>query len=64
MVTTSKQETKEVLNICITKHDLDKTCVLEKLPVFSSGLYYTYISTIEANVIVNQKFADHDKFVV
>jgi len=50
--------------LCIKKHDLDKTCVLEKLPAFSSGLYYTYISTIEANVIVNQKFTNHDKFVV
>jgi len=60
-----KQETNEVLNtFCITKHDLDKTCVLKKLPAFSSGLYYTYIGTIEKHVIVNQKFTNHDKFVV
>ena len=50
--------------ICIKKYDLDKVCVLEKLPAFSSTLYYTYISTIEAYVIVNQKFTNHDKFVV
>ena len=32
--------------------------------MFSSGLYYTYISTIEANVIVNQKFTDKNMFIV
>jgi hypothetical protein len=37
--------------LCITKRNLNKTCVLEKLPAFSSGLYYTYISTIETHVI-------------
>jgi hypothetical protein len=46
--------------LCITKRNLNKTCVLEKLPAFSSGLYYTYISTIETHVIVNQKFTNHD----
>ena len=50
--------------LCITRHELDKTCVLEKLPTFSPGLYYTYISTIEAHAIVNQKFTNHDKFQV
>jgi len=33
-----------------------KKCVLEKLSIFSYGLYYTCISTIEMHVIVNQKF--------
>jgi hypothetical protein len=50
--------------LCIIKHDLNQTCVLEKLPSFSLGLYYTYISTIETHVIVNQKFTDYDKFIV
>lgn len=32
--------------------------VLEKLPAFSTGLYYTKISAIEAHSILNQKFTD------
>lgn len=36
-----------------TKH------ILEKLPSFSSGLYYTKISTIQSYAIVNQKFTDN-----
>jgi hypothetical protein len=59
---TRNEESIEYL--CITRHELDKTCVLEKLPTFSSSLYYTYISTIEAHAIVNQKFTNHDKFEV
>jgi hypothetical protein len=50
--------------LCITRYELDKTCVLGKLPAFSSSLYYTYISKIEAHTIVNQKFTNHDKFEV
>ena len=37
---------------------------MEKLPVFSYGLYYTNISTIEAHAIVNQKFTDENNFIV
>jgi hypothetical protein len=49
----------------ITRHDLNNRSVVEKLPAFSSGLYYTYISAIEAHVIVNQKFTNNNnKFVV
>lgn len=29
--------------LCIRKHDLDKICVIEKLPTFSSSLYYTIL---------------------
>lgn len=36
--------------------------ILEKLPTFSTGLYYTKIYTIETHVIVNQKFTNN--FVV
>ncbi|XP_074267237.1 uncharacterized protein LOC141590558 [Silene latifolia] len=36
-----------------TKH------VIEKLPTFSTGLYYTKINTIEVNAILNQKFSDN-----
>ncbi|KAK7302565.1 hypothetical protein RJT34_13457 [Clitoria ternatea] len=48
----------------ITKLISDKKCILEKLPSFSSGLYYTYISTVETNVIVNQKFTNKNDFVI
>ena len=48
----------------ITQQNLDKKCVMDKLPAFSSGLYYTYISTIEAHAIVNQKFTNNNKFVI
>jgi peptide/histidine transporter 3/4 len=39
----------------ITLNISNKKCILEKLPSFSSGLYYTNISTIETIAIVNQK---------
>lgn len=38
--------------------------VLEKLPAFSSGLYYTKIRTIETNVVVNHKLTNNNNFVV
>ena len=43
---------------------MGKKNILEKLPVFSSGLYYTNISTNEAHAIVNQKFTDENNFIV
>ena len=42
----------------ITLNISNKKCILENLPSFSSGLYYTNISTIETNAIVNQKFTE------
>ena len=50
--------------LCITQYNLDRKYVMEKLPTFLSGLYYTYISTIEAHAIVNQKFTNDNKFVI
>ena len=47
----------------ITMMIKDKKYILEKLPSFSSGLYYTYISTIEANANINQKFTENSAFV-
>ena len=35
-----------------------KKCVLKKLPVLSSGLYYTNIIMIETYATVNQKFTN------
>lgn len=37
----------------IIKHNLDKTCIMENLPVISLGLYYNCTSTIEARAIIN-----------
>ena len=54
----------DVEYLYLTKSTSNKKCILEKLPSFSSGLYYTYINTIEINTIVNQKFTDYNKFVV
>lgn len=39
--------------LCVTKHNSDTKCVMRKLSALSSGLYYTYISTIEAHTTVN-----------
>ena len=38
----------EVEYLYLTRHNLDKISVVGKLLAFSSGLYYTYISAIEA----------------
>ncbi|MCF6774923.1 GAG-pre-integrase domain-containing protein, partial [Corynebacterium sp. MC-12] len=55
---------KGIEYLCITNIISGNKCILEKLPAFSSGLYYTYISTIETYAIVNQKFTNHNHFVV
>jgi len=43
---------------------VEKKNVLEKLSTFSHGLYYTYISTLEMHVMVNQKFTNQNECVV
>ena len=47
---------KNIEYLYITNVECGKKYILEKLPVFSSGLYYTHISAIEAHVTTNQKF--------
>ena len=39
----------------ITTINVEKKIVHEKLPAFSSGLYYTSISTVESHVVVNKR---------
>ena len=51
-VETTNDDNKEYLNI--TKVISGKKCLLEKLPVLSSGLYYTNIRMIESHVIENK----------
>jgi hypothetical protein len=41
-----------------------KKQILEKLLVLSSSLYYTSISTIEVNTIMNQKFNKPNNFII
>ena len=50
--------------LCITAIVRSKKCILEKLPSFSSGLYYTNISMVETHAIVNQKFTNPDTFII
>ena len=59
-------ETKSVENVeylCITSNDTQKR-ILEKLHGLLSGLYYTYIKTIEAYTIMNQKFIDSNLYAL
>ena len=61
-IETTNEDNTEYLYI--TNVVSGKKNILEKLPVFSFGLYYTNISTIEAHAIVNQKFTDENNFIV
>ncbi|KAK8370351.1 hypothetical protein V6Z12_A01G173100 [Gossypium hirsutum] len=42
---------KNVEYLYITNIEYGKEYILERLPAFSSGLYYTYISAIESHAI-------------
>ncbi|TYJ49830.1 hypothetical protein E1A91_A01G162700v1, partial [Gossypium mustelinum] len=44
---------KNIVYLYITNVNCGKKCVLERLLTFSSGLYYTHISAIEAHVTTN-----------
>ncbi|KAJ9556932.1 hypothetical protein OSB04_011546 [Centaurea solstitialis] len=48
----------------ITNISSGKKNVLEKLSMYSSGLYYTKISAIETNMVINQKFMDRENFIL
>ncbi|PIN07745.1 hypothetical protein CDL12_19688 [Handroanthus impetiginosus] len=61
-IETTNDENIEYLQITMIL--LGKKCILEKLPAFSSGLYYTNISTIETHAVVNQKFIDTNTFTI
>ncbi|KAM1897640.1 hypothetical protein ACFX14_032080 [Malus domestica] len=59
-------ETKSVENVeylCITSNDTQKR-ILEKLHGLSSGLYYTYIKTVEAYTVMNQKFINSKVYML
>ena len=42
---------------------LGKECIMNMLPTFSSGLYYTYINKIKTYA-VNQEFTSYSTFIV
>ncbi|GJT93225.1 disease resistance CC-NBS-LRR class family protein [Tanacetum coccineum] len=48
----------------ITNMISGKKHVLEKLPALSSGLYYTQISAIESNAVINHQVMDRENFIV
>ena len=48
----------------ITKNVSGQTCVIEKFPTLSFGLYWTNICAIEAHSIVNQKFSNSNAFAL
>ncbi|KAJ9561391.1 hypothetical protein OSB04_006551 [Centaurea solstitialis] len=50
--------------LLITNISSGKKNVLEKLSMYSSGLYYTKISAIETNMVINQKFMDRENFIL
>jgi len=55
---------KDMKYFYISTIELKKKCILEKLSTLSYGLYYTYISTIEMHVMVNQKFTNQNECLV
>ena len=55
---------KDMKYLYISTIELKKVCVVQKLSTFSCGLYYTYISTIEMHVMVNQKFTNQNECLV
>ncbi|KAB2049362.1 hypothetical protein ERO13_A13G153650v2 [Gossypium hirsutum] len=50
---------KNVEYLYITNVECGKKYILERLPAFSSGLYYAHISVIESYVTTNQKKIDY-----
>ena len=55
-IETNNEGSEEFLYI--TSIVLGQKLILEKLPIFSSGLYYTTMRTVETNVAIHQKCSD------
>ncbi|KAG4192625.1 hypothetical protein ERO13_A07G173700v2 [Gossypium hirsutum] len=55
---------KNVEYLYITNVECGKKYILERLPAFSSGLYYAHISAIESYVTTNQKFVEAHTFTI
>ena len=61
-IETNNEGSKEYL--CITSLVSSQKFILEKLPIFSSGLYYTTMRTIKANVAMHQKCSNPKIFML
>ena len=61
-IETTYDNNKEYL--CITHIVSNQTLVVENLPAFSSGLYYTTITTIELNMVMSQKLSHPNIFML
>ena len=61
-IETTYDNNKEYL--CITHIVSSQKLVAEKLPAFSSGLYYTTITTIELNMVMSQKLSHPNIFML
>ena len=61
-IETTYDNNKEYL--CITHIVSSQKLLVEKLPAFSSGLYYTTITTIELNMVMSQKLSHPNIFML
>ncbi|KAL4653139.1 hypothetical protein ACB092_01G281100 [Castanea dentata] len=61
-IETNNEGNKEFLYITSTV--LGQKLILEKLSIFSSGLYYTKMRIVETNVTIHQKCSDPKVFTL
>ena len=59
---TNNEDSEEFLYI--TSIVSGQKLILEKLPIFFSGLYYTTMRTVETNVAIHQKCSDPKVFML
>ncbi|CAH9135261.1 unnamed protein product, partial [Cuscuta epithymum] len=59
-IETMSENQKEYL--CLATNRSGNKYISEKMPAYFSGLYYTYISPIEINVV--SKIYDHNSFIL
>ncbi|TYI93626.1 hypothetical protein E1A91_D02G148300v1, partial [Gossypium mustelinum] len=55
---------KYIEYLYITNVECGNKYVLERLPAFSSSLYYTHISATETHVTTNKKFLEPHSFTI
>ena len=61
-IETTDEDRKEYLYI--NARISGQKLVLEKLPAFSSGIYYTIMKSIESNVVIHQKCFNPKQFML
>ena len=55
---------KDVEYLYITSIVSGNKYILEKLPAYSSGLYYTFINTIESHVVMSKELLNPSTFII